>query len=255
MSTKLVPMIAMETVPEAASLVADFRSLSRRRLQIMRAAGNEIVECYRVLTKGGLNVVGEVLRGQGTFYEMNHYPDGDVFDVETHSQYYYHAHPDSPHEHGHFHTFLRRGGMPSDVRAVPYEGTESWPAGDDALAHLVAISMDSRGYPIDLFAVNRWVTGDTWYRAEDVIRMAERFDVDHAYPSWPSNRWISAMVRLFRPQVAALLRHRDLVVAAWAESHPSVDVYEDRALEVTGRMAVSVEQQIERVSHALRGRG
>ncbi len=46
----------------------------------------------RVVAKTGGNIVGEALRGQGTFYEWNHYPKGDVYDSETHPQYYYHAH-------------------------------------------------------------------------------------------------------------------------------------------------------------------
>lgn len=35
--------------------------------------------------------------------------------------------------------------------------------------------------------------------------MGERFAVDHAYPSWPVNRWISAMFKLFRRHIEALL--------------------------------------------------
>ncbi len=135
----------------------------------MRAAGQEVFECYRVLEKGGLNVVGEVLKGQGDFVEMEHYPRDDVFDTETHSQYYYHAHRGSDLEHGHFHTFLRAGGMPAGVAPLPNLGSEPWPQGDDALAHLIGISMDDYGFPIGLFAVNRWVVGDTWYPVEDEI--------------------------------------------------------------------------------------
>ena len=233
------------------SFVPALATLPRRQLEAMLTAGEEILECYRVLRKGGLNVVGEVLRGQGTFYEMNHYPDGDVFDPDSHAQYYYHTHPDSPHEHGHFHTFVRSGGMPADIEPVAYDGDTEWPRGEDALAHLVAISMDPQGYPLGLFAVNRWVTGDTWYADRDVIRLAERFEIDHAYPSWPTNRWITAMLKLFYPQVVALLRHRDRVIEAWSRAHPDVDVFEDRNLEVTGRLPANVEHQIEALRRAL----
>ena len=37
-------------------------------------------------------------------------------------------------------------------------------------------------------------------RAEH-LEALDRFDIDHAYPSWPVNRWLTAMVRLFRPQM------------------------------------------------------
>lgn len=226
-------------------------ALGRERLEAMRTAGEEILECRRVLLKGGLNVVGEMLRGQGEFVEYEHYPADNVFDAETHAQYYYHAHRGSEGEHGHFHTFLRAPGMPAGVVPVPYGGEEPWPSGDEALSHLIAVSMDAYGEPIGLFTVNRWVTGDAWYAAADVIRMLERFEIDHANPSWPANRWLGAMLRLFRPQIEALVLARDVAVADWARAHPATDVFEDRELEITSQLAISVEAQIAAVAAAL----
>jgi hypothetical protein len=225
----------------------DLAALPRPTLAAMLAAGEEALECQRVLAKGGLNLVGEVLKGHGTFYEYEHYPPNDVFDGETFSQYYYHAHRGVAGEHGHFHTFLRSGGMPLGVAPVAHEGEEPWPSGSEAIAHLIAVSMDAYGCAIGLFAVNRWVTGDTWYPATDVIRMLERFAIDHAYPSWPLNRWLTALFRLYRPHMETLLRHRDQVVARWAAEHPGQDVYEDRRLEVTGWLPVDLEEDVARL--------
>ena len=87
-------------------------------LEAMLAAGEDILECYRVLKKAGLNIVGECLKDQGTFYEFDHYPKGDVYDNETHSQYYYHSHRTEAGEHGHFHTFLRKKGMPANIQCA-----------------------------------------------------------------------------------------------------------------------------------------
>ncbi len=229
----------------------DIAQLSRARLESMLAAGEEILECLRVLEKADLNLVGEVLRGHGTFYELEHYPPDDVFDRDSQAQYYYHAHRGMPGENGHFHTFLRAPGMPDSVKPVAYSGSEPWPTGDAALSHLIAISMDTYGLPIGLFAVNRWVTAEAWYDADDVIRMLDRFVVDHAFPSWPVNRWIGAMVRLFRPQIEALIRHRDASLAAWRHAYPEVDVFEDRRLEVTGVLRIDVDDQISSVRSAL----
>ena len=233
--------------------IPDFQLLPRDRLESMLAAGDEVLECLRVLHKGGLNVVGELLRSQGTFYEYNHFPKNDVFDGESHAQYYYHAHPGRPREHGHFHTFLRPKGMPSGVAPVPYDGEEQWPTGDDALSHLIAISMDARGLPIGLFATNRWVTNEVWYPAGDVIRMLDRFVIDHAHPSWPVNRWLSAMLRLFRTEIEALLQQRDAVVQEWSARHPDVDVFEDRALDMTGLVDIDIDAQMIRIQAALDG--
>ena len=227
--------------------MSGFENLSREDLRRMAAAAAEIEECYRVLAKGGLNIVGEVIKGQETFYEWTHYPEGDVYDGETHAQYYYHAHRGTENEHGHFHIFMRQNGMPAGILPVPHTGEEPWPKGKDRLSHLIAISMDDFGFPFALFTTNRWVTGENWYRAEDVIQMLDRFIIDHAHPSWPVNRWLSAMVVLFRPQIEDLLIRRDAAVDAWAADHPEGDVFEDRDLEITSSMRISVEDQIRRL--------
>ncbi len=221
----------------------------RARLEAMYAAGLEIAECYRVLRKAGLNVVGEVLRGQGEFVEMNHYPEDDVFDRETHAQYYYHAHREG--EHGHFHTFLRRAGMPEGVAPLALPHAEPWPDGEDQLAHLVAISMDAYGYPIGLFAPNRWVVDDAWFAAGDLLRMLDRFRVDHAYPSWPVNRWLSAMMVLFRPHIEVLLMERDLWHGIWRERGAGEDVLERRDIETFASMTISVDETMAALRAAL----
>jgi len=229
------------------------KMLPPETLETMRAAGEEIQECYRVLGKTGDNVVGELLRDQGTFYEWNHYPKGDIYDHATHSQYFYHAHVKGQRkgEHGHFHTFLRAKGMAAGVVPVVYEGEAEWPEGDSALSHLISISMDAKGFPIGLFTVNRWVTGEAWYTAEDVINMLVRFNIDHASPSWPANRWITAMLRLFQPQIIDLVRKRDVVVADWQRKYPDRDVYEDRDFEIASQTAISVDRQIAGVRAAI----
>ena len=162
----------------------------------MQKGADLVVEAHRLLKKGGLNVVGECLKDQGTFYEMQHYPKGDVYDNESYCQYYYHNHREDMNEHGHFHTFMRAGGMQADMQPVAYNGEVKWPLGDDAISHIICISMDSAGFPIGLFATNRWVTGETWYSSEHVIAMLDTWEIDHAYPNQAVNLWISGMVKL-----------------------------------------------------------
>lgn len=59
-------------------------------------AAAEVVDCMRVLEKSGSNLVLEALAGHD-FVELEHYPPGDVRDPETHSQFYFHAHPGIAH--------------------------------------------------------------------------------------------------------------------------------------------------------------
>jgi len=235
----------------------DMSGLSAARLTEMTEAGARILECYRVLQKNEANVVGEVLREQGDFFEWDHYPDGDVYDWESHSQYYYHAHPPEKRankwgaEHGHFHTFLRPRGMPETIKPAPLDDYQPPEDANDALTHFIGISMDRAGFPIRLFSTNRWVTGEAWYTADNVIGLLDCFEIDQALPSWPVNIWITGMVQLFRPQIEALLTERDRTVTNWQATNPGINAYEDRNLEITSIMDISVEEQIKQVSKVL----
>jgi len=189
------------------------------------AAGRAALDWQRILAKTQSNIVAEVLRHQGSFYEWNHYPSGDVFDPASQSQWYYHAHPKDqrPGEHGHFHTFRRDG---------------------ERLAHLVGIAMDKFGKPIQLFTTNRWVTGETWRPAPQLIPELDRFDLELAWPSWPVNRWLVALFCCYRPAIERLLIERDQAVAGWREQHPGRDALEDKALEVTSSLAIDLESDV-----------
>ena len=148
------------------------------------------------------------------FFQWDHYPIGDVYDWDTHAQFYYHAHPpdrrgnDWADEHGHFHTFLRPRGFPVGVQRLP----DANPDDNDAVSHIIAISMDAAGQAQRLFTTNRWVTGETWYPAADVKRMLENFRVTHDTPSGAVNVWITSMLELFGPTIEALLDARDATV-------------------------------------------
>jgi hypothetical protein len=95
--------------------------LPTERLAAMLEAGREVLEWRRILAKTGDSVVGLVLRHEAPFHVLDHYPRGDVFDPEGQAQWYYHAHDkkDRPGEHGHFHTFMRGGGMPAGIEPAP----------------------------------------------------------------------------------------------------------------------------------------
>jgi len=218
-------------------------------LNEMLVAAETVKECQRLLSKAGINVVSELLKGQGTFYQLNHYPEEDVYDDESHCQYYYHNHRGVEGEHGHFHTFIRSPAIPESIKPMPgFMQSQPWPSGESALAHFICISMDDEGLPVGLFATNRWVCAQTWYSAEDTIALLDRFYIDHAYPNLVVNQWITAMFVLFRPYIVALLTHRDKVVALKQSENPEVDVLEDRELDVTGSFTITVDQWINQLT-------
>ena len=223
----------------------------------MQAAAAVVAACHRALAARG-GILAEIGAEEGAFVDWQRYPGGEVYDPQTHVQYFYHAHPAADRavrEHGHFHTFLRAEGMPLGVaplvlpetaiadaaRPTPQAAPLKHGARDE-VSHLVAIALDFRGEPMRLFTTNRWVTGETWYRAEDVIRMLDRFTFGEVGGPTVLNRWIGAMLALFRPQIVALLRQRDETVTAWRWRRRT-NVFEDIRLEITSSVAIDLGAQ------------
>jgi len=230
----------------------DLRALPRWRLESMSKAADDVLEALRLMGKASTNPVAQVLKHQGEFFESDHYPKGDIYDDESAAQYYYHAHRAETGEHGHFHTFLRAKGIPPGIEPAPYSGPAERPLGSDAISHLIAVSMNKAGLPIGLFTTNRWLTGETFYAAPDVIQMLDRFDIDHAHPCLATNRWISALLRLYRPQVELLLLQRDETIRDWQRRHPERDVFEDRELDITSEIRIDIDEQAALVDAALK---
>ena len=225
----------------------------------MQAAAAVLADCRLALGGDRAGILRVLGTGLEPLAEWQHYPPGEVYDLRSHAQYFYHAHPTSlrpDREHGHFHTFLRAEGMPLGV--VPLVLPEIAVAGRtrpaaqaaplkrgtrEELSHIVAIALDAGGEPIRLFTTNRWVTGESWYRADDVIRMLDRFTLETAEGPALLNRWVSAIVALFRPQIAALLRIRDATVMNWRRRRRS-NVFEDPRLEITSSLDIDIEAQL-----------
>lgn len=139
-----------------------------------------------------------------------HYPKKDARDVHCKSRWYYHVHAAGNRdadEHGHFHLFLHRTQLPKGL------APRVWPPlGEDAKAHvthLIGLSIDQIGIPRAWFAVNRYVTNEFLYPADVMIEHLPAFNVDHTPEDPLVNRFVTAMVALYRDEIAELLRERD----------------------------------------------
>src|SRR6185437_4044242 len=103
----------------------------------------------------------------------------------------------------------------SSTTATPAQAAPLKRGTSDRVAHLIAIAVDGHGEPMRLFTTNRWVTGETWYRAADAIRMIDRFVLSGTETTLLLDRWLGALVRLYRPEIEWLLQRRDEAVAKW----------------------------------------
>lgn len=140
----------------------------------------------------------------------DHYPDNDARDARTRSRWYYHVHAPGdrdPGEHGHFHLFLHRTQItdPAACLVAPAAG-ENAPA---HVTHIAGLAVDHSGIPSHWFATNRWVTDEFLYPASAMIAELDRYDVDQTAEDPLVNRLLTAMVALYRDELAQLLHARD----------------------------------------------
>ncbi len=220
-----------------------FDALSAIELTVLRRRAAELDACAHEIAQTGRSVVEHLLGAELPGEPWRHYPPGDVYDPASHAQYYYHLHPEAerpPLEFGHFHTFLRPQGMPAGIRPAALADFRPPEDPNDALCHLIAVATDINGRPNRLFTVNRWVTGETWYRAADAIAMLDQFSIDMDRPLPAVGRWITALLSLTAPLIAALIEERDQRLEAWRRDHPAINAYEDRRLEVVSQASLDL---------------
>lgn len=175
----------------------------------IRQAAETVVDCIVKMAEEQKPLMLRVLP-EGDVHWWAHYPDDDARDAKTRSRWFYHIHAPGdrdPSEHGHFHLFLHRTQLSEEELpiAIPQ-------AGEDAAAfvvHIAGLSIDHQGIPTGWFATNRWVTDEFMYPASTVIENLPRYNVDATAEDATVNRFLTAMVTLYREELADMLQVRD----------------------------------------------
>lgn len=186
------------------------------------APGRQLFDLLRDLDQRGVTVI-DLIRGDQAPEPWRLYPDEyGVFDRRTRCQFYFHAHPDTVDEAGHFHT----------VRLFP-----------DHTAHIVAISMAADGWPRALFTVNQWATGDGDEPSTRLKLFARVFSLDERRRPAEVVRFVNLVYRAFLPEIEALQDAKACALAAYRDAHPGRDPFEDRALEVLSRVDIDVRER------------
>lgn len=175
-----------------------------------------------------------------------HYPIKDARDKYCKSRWYYHVHAAGsrdPQEHGHFHLFLHRTQLPEGMEPKVWP-----PQGEDCKAHvthLVGLSIDVNGIPRSWFTVNRFVTNEFLYPAEVMIEHLADFNVDHTAEDDLVNRFVTAMVALYRDEIAQLLRTRDARQAELVEEFGPEAAYEKASgVEVLSQIPIDLDEKL-----------
>lgn len=197
--------------------------------QALLAAAQTAASVQLQCAQRGTSLAQAALAGARTFSEMRHYPQKDVNDALTGHRFFYHAHRRDEAEHGHFHLFA------FDQSHVPN------------FAHLAALSLDRTGQATRWFTTNQWVTGEHWLPADGVLQALSHFSVQTKGRLAPVARWLTAMVRLFQPQLAALVRERDEALLRHIDAHPTHDrcaVLEDQHIDVLSQTPADLHARI-----------
>lgn len=181
-------------------------------------AAEVVVETIMQMARDQRPLMRRVLP-EGDVHFWAHYPDDDARDAQTRARWYYHVHAPGerdPAEHGHFHLFLHRTQLndPAVFIVAPTEGEDA-PA---HVTHIAGLSVDHSGVPLAWFATNRWVTDEFLYPADTMIAHLDRYNVDATPEDDLVNRFLTAMVALYRTELADLLRERDAALAKLVET-------------------------------------
>ncbi len=172
---------------------------------------------------------------------FRHYPPGDVYDLSSHAQFYYHSHRDG--EFGHIHLFQRPRGMAKGLQPAIAAN------GPDDPCHLIAVGFGAGGEAVELFTTNRWVTGETWYRADAVKTMVADLRLRHDGAWAGVAEWLAALVAFYRPLIEILIDERDRAVEAWRLAHPGRDALNDERLEITSARPIDPAADLRRLDN------
>lgn len=185
----------------------------------------EILDCLQGYAADQSNPVLSILGQPAQLVRDQKYPDPYLGSKTNCWRAYYHYHETpcaASQEHGHFHIFLRT----EDKNGV------RWP-------HLAALAMDRQGQPLRWFTVNAWVTGGDWVDAETLTRGMRLLD-DNLPLDCRTERWLQAMVRLYRLLLTNVLIARDQQLIQLKNQTGISDILRDRSVYEIGSESIDL---------------
>jgi len=207
-------------------------------------AAQTVIETITQMSQEQRPLMLRVVPEEGAkFWE--HYPKADARDEFCKARWYYHVHAPGNRdadEHGHFHLFLHRTQLPEGLEPKVWP-----PQGEDAKAHvthMIALSIDTVGIPRSWFTVNRYVTNEFLFPAEVMIEHLPDFNVDHTKEDDLVNRFVTAMVALYREEIAELLEIRDTKHAELLAEHGEKAYEMASGAEVLSQIPIDLDAKI-----------
>jgi hypothetical protein len=205
-------------------------------------AADLLIDATIAMHSSGKPLMRRVIPADEDVKLWDHYPADDAISPRTRARYFYHCHPPAERgidEHGHFHLFVPKTAIKKPARMRPLSSPVDLTGPRADVVHLAALSISAEGLPVELFTVNRWVTDEWLYGADDIMAILPRFDLTGAGGDELVNQWLTAIVTLAQPMIEQLLRERDdlLRAAGWPG--------EDRSIEITSRAPLDLQSLVD----------
>lgn len=180
----------------------------------------KVIDIIESLKSEGSNVVKKVMNGKTYVFDpYTHYPyDGGISDEKTGYRIFFHAH--RPNEYGHFHTF-----------ATDENGD---------LIHLVLISMNEQGQPIELATVNRWVTDDKYVKADVLKNFLNNFQMDsNLFVERRVVEFVENVIKGYKETIHELFDERDKWIKDYVNKNFN-EPFEDRDFEILSESKIDI---------------
>ncbi|HAU22012.1 MAG TPA: hypothetical protein DCS24_05350 [Erythrobacter sp.] len=210
-------------------------------------AAQVVIETITAMAGEGRPLMQRVLPEEDVHF-WKHYPEKDARDRDTKSRWYYHVHAPGQRdedEHGHFHLFLHRTQLPEGLEP------QVWPPqGEDAKAHvthIAGLSINHQGIPRAWFMTNRFVTNEFLYPADVMIENLSDYMVDNTAEDSLVNRFVTAMVALYREEIAELLVERDAALADLVQEHGVAGYEKASGAEVLAQIPIDLDAKIKAI--------
>lgn len=189
-----------------------------------------LIEVLNTMGARHSNPVMEVIGFDKTVQLEKKYPATSGYLGNETWRAFYHCHDteDKPdNEHGHFHVFIN---VEND------NDSSHWP-------HLVGLSMDTMGQPIQWFTVNQWVTSGNWIASEQLTTGILNCSIDDNMAQ--VEKWLVCMMNIYLEEISQLLLDRDATLSRYDLQSGRKNILQERGIYTLSTQAANLQNKLE----------
>lgn len=187
-----------------------------------------LLYCINKFALQNTNPVLSILPETGVVKYKQKYPQPMLSFSGNGLRAYYHCHTSvsqTENEHGHFHIFINTG--------------------NDQWSHLVGLSIDNLGQPVQWFTVNHWVTGESWVSAEKLKQHLYKLIIKDTQDTTLVEDWLLGMLEFYQQSINNLLKSRDQRIEELAQEMKLEKILKDHAIYDLSKDKINLLRDLE----------